>query len=463
MKILKFTAAYVNFEWLQPAYVCLDSKGCLLSIGGDAPSEKTQLEEVEGYLIPGMANAHSHSFQYAMAGMAEHVRAGHLAENFWTWREQMYRLALRIDPEQLLELSTQFYMSLLEEGFTSVCEFHYLHHDPLGKAYARPYEMSAVLMEAARRAGIHLTLTPIYYNQAAPGVALKTEQRRFYFADVDSYLHLLEQVSTYARDHYPEVIVGYGVHSMRAAPLGDIKSILATHWAIGPAHLHVSEQSEDVRAFEEAYRIRAVDWLYDNVPLDVHHNLIHATHINSLEIRKLAASGATVVLCPSTEANLGDGIFPLPDFHALGGSWCIGTDSHVNLSPWLEMRSPELVHRLLLERRNILCRDDQVHSGTIIFDRVHTSGRKALGLSHKSYPIGQSFEGIVLDPDHDRLLERPLDQVLDILVFAGDKSLIHSVYSQGERQVLRGQHHRRLEHRSEFRRVMKDLLREDEV
>ncbi len=459
MSVLKFSAAYRDGTWIEPCYVELSPEGRLLSLGQSDPNAG-EVEERRGYLVPGMSNGHSHSFQYAMAGMSEFINPLHMVDNFWSWRDSMYKLANQIDPDQLLELSTQFYMALLEEGFTGVCEFHYLHHDQGGKAYAEPYRMSSVLLEAANRAGINFTLCPVYYQQAAPGVALKPEQKRFASEDVDTYLHLLEQIATYGRSHHPDMIIGYGVHSMRSASLLDIKMILSAHWTPGPAHVHVSEQSEDARVFESTYGTRAIDWLFDNAALDVHHHLIHATHINSVEVRKLAASGATVVLCPSTEANLGDGIFPLPDFHRLNGSWCIGTDSHVNISPFAEMRALELTHRLLLEKRNILCsEEDGLDSGQLIFDRVAAAGRRALGQKAEPFAVGELFEGVVLDADHDRLLERPLSSVLGVLVFVGDRTLLKEVYAKGKRRVVNGEHEDRARYRGPYRQAMKSLMK----
>ncbi|MFY7927267.1 MAG: amidohydrolase family protein [Oligoflexus sp.] len=459
MTLLRFAAAYVDEQWITPCYVRLNPEGHLLAISEAAP-EGMPVEEHSGYLIPGLSNGHSHSFQYVMAGMAEHLKLGREADDFWSWREAMYRVANSIDPDQLLEVSTQFYMALLEEGYTGVCEFHYLHHDKAGQPYADLTRMGGVLMEAARRAGIELTLTPVYYHQSSPGVPLRREQRRFYFADTDAYLLLLEQTSSLARDHYPEVQIGYGVHSLRAAPLGDIKTVLGTHWTLGPAHLHASEQAEDARIFEVSYRSRAIDWLYDNISLDTHHHLVHATHINDVEVKKLVATQATVVLCSTTEANLGDGIFPLPEFHMQGGSWAIGSDSQVNLSPFIEMRMPELVHRLLLEKRNILCKGQELDSGKLLFDRVLKGGRSSLGRSTRSFVIGQPFQGIVLDAEHDRLLARPLSQVLSILVFTGDRSLIAEVWSRGKKRVQQGRHRERALYRPGFERSMLQLMQE---
>ncbi len=244
---------------------------------------------------------------------------------------------------------------------------------------------------------------------------------------------------------------------MRAAPPRDIKTILGTHWALGPAHFHVSEQSTDAIAFEQAYHCRAVDWLYDNIPLSDHHNLVYATHINTVEIKKLVASKATVVLCPSTEGNLGDGIFPFPEFFDQGGNFCIGTDSHVSLCPFGEARYPEIVHRLFMEKRNLLCDAEHLDSGQLLFDHVQNAGRKALGLTGDAFAVGQPFDGIVLDSSHDRLVERPLHNIMGIAMYAGDQNLIETVYVQGKKQVSAGRHVKKHQTVEAFRKLMKQV------
>ena len=451
---LKFQAGYIEGRWLSPCFVSLDGEGKVLSIG-EQPSEHKIDEFIPGYLMPGFANAHSHSFQYLMAGMTEELKSGHESENFWSWREAMYQLAGSIEPDQLMELTTHFYRILVEHGYTSVCEFHYLHHDKKGLPYAQAGAMSAAIMEAAFRSGINLTLIPVYYHQSAPGVPIQAQQNRFYSPDTNSYLNLLEQIAHINRADYPDVLLGYGVHSMRAAPLKDIKTILGTHWALGPAHLHVSEQAADALLFEETYHCRAIDWLYDNVPLSDHHNLVHATHINDLEIRKLVAAKATVVLCPSTEANLGDGFFPLPEFFNQGGSFCIGTDSQMELCPFGEARMPDYLQRLFLEQRSPFCNAQNLDAGRLLFNHIQKAGRKALGQSETAFAIGKPFEGIVLNGEHDRLIERPLDKILSIAMYCGDKSFIDRVYAKGKLLVEKGQHIDRADGLLAYRSVVK--------
>lgn len=456
MKWLKFKAAYHEGQWKSSFYIQIDAHGRIQKTSD--VDIKGPAEEQDFYLLPGLPNAHSHSFQYVMAGLSERVLPGRGEDDFWFWREQMYQLANDIKLDELLAVTTQLYMNLLEQGYTSVAEFHYLHHDLTGKSHPRPTQIAEVIMEAAQRAGLLLTLVPVYYNQAAPNVAIKPQQRRFYFKAADLYLSFIEQTVAVAQANYPDVIVGYGVHSLRAAPLDDIKTILSSPWTKGPAHLHASEQEEDVRSFVAAYGLRPVDWLSDNIPLSRHHNLVHATHISQSESRKLVKSGATVVLCPSTEANLGDGIFPIVDFHREGGSWCIGSDSQVNLNPFQEMQMPELMQRSLDRKRNVFCKDGQLDSGALLYDRVLKSGHMALGHAEGSFQKGSYLEGLLLDPYHDRLLERPLNTLLSVLVFAPETTMIRAVYAKGLLRVRDGRHLGRATNQAAYSRALQRLM-----
>ncbi len=457
MKWLKFKAAYWNGRWQSPFAIQLDAAGKIVRTS--AAEINGPAEDYDVYLMPGIPNGHSHSFQYVMSGLSERMVPGREHDDFWFWREQMYQLANDIQLDELLAVTTQLYMNLLEQGYTSVAEFHYLHHEQSGKAHPRPTQVAEVIMEAAEQAGILLTLIPVYYNQAAPNVPIKPQQRRFHFKASDIYLSFIEQTVSVAKANYPDVIVGYGVHSLRAAPLDDIKTILSGAWTKGPAHLHASEQTEDVRAFVEAYGVRPIDWLYDNVPLSVHHNLVHATHISPEESQKLVKSGATVVLCPSTEANLGDGIFPILDYQKSGGSWCIGSDSHMNLNPFREMQMPELTQRFLDRKRNVFCREGQLDSGAILYDMVLNGGRKALGHETGSFHKGSYFEGLLIDPYHDRILERPLESLLSILVFAPEANMVKAVFSKGKLQVEKGRHLNRDNNQVAYAKALHRLMR----
>ncbi len=455
MSWIKFTSAYVDGSWKTPFFVELDDDGRIMNT--TSMHQGPVHESHSAYLISGVPNGHSHSFQYVMSGLSERVAPGRVDDDFWFWREQMYRLANAISPDELLSITTRLYCSMLEHGYTSVAEFHYLHHGEGGANYPRATQMAEVLFEAAEQAKIKLTLVPVYYNQAAPGLAIKQEQKRFYFKDTDRYLKFIEETTALAKVRFPSATVGYGVHSLRAAPLEDIKLILSTPWTQGPCHLHASEQIKDVESFVSAYGVRPIKWLAENTPLGARHNLVHATHVIPEERQLLGKSGATVVLCPTTEANLGDGIFPFLDYHRDGGSWSVGSDSQVNLNPFVEMAAPELTQRLLDQKRNVLVSDEAYISGDILFNAALTGGRRSVGLDEASYAVGSLFEGVLIDPDHDRIYGRPLDSILSILCYAPERDLIKCVYSEGVLNVVEGRHRLKTDS-SLYRKSLKRLL-----
>jgi formimidoylglutamate deiminase len=286
-----------------------------------------------GWGLPGCANLHSHAFQRAMAGMAE--RQTDPADSFWTWRETMYRMAARFDPSTLRDVAAQLYVEMLEAGYTGVCEFHYLHHAPDGRAYDDTAAMSRALIEAARETGIRLTLLPVLYMTGGfDGRALGERQRRFGF-DVDAYLRLLE---TLRRQEDATLRIGCALHSLRAVPEDAMRAVLAAMPAETRIHIHIAEQTAEVDECVAVRGARPVRWLLDHAAVDSRWTLVHATHLDAGEIAGIAATRATVAVCTTTEANLGDGLFPLRAFLDAGGRFGIGSDSHVSISPHADLR-----------------------------------------------------------------------------------------------------------------------------
>ncbi|HEY6985121.1 MAG TPA: formimidoylglutamate deiminase, partial [Rhodanobacteraceae bacterium] len=301
------------------------------------------------FVLPGMPNLHSHAFQRAMAGLSE--RQSNPDDSFWTWREVMYAFAGRIGPDELRAIAAQLYVEMLKAGYTQVCEFHYLHHQPDGSPYADPAAMSLALIEAAHETGIGLTLLPtLYMTGGFDGRPLSERQRRFRF-DVDGYLRLLERLRALES---ARLRVGIALHSLRAVPEAAMRSVLESGLARDcPIHIHVAEQIGEVQDCLAIRNARPVDWLLDHAPVDARWCLVHATHLADAEMRRLAASGAVVGLCPTTEANLGDGLFPLKSFLEAGGRIGIGSDSHISVSAVEELRWLEYGQRLLTRHRNI--------------------------------------------------------------------------------------------------------------
>ncbi|MDZ4814627.1 MAG: formimidoylglutamate deiminase, partial [Pseudomonadota bacterium] len=325
------------------------------------------------FVLPGLCNAHSHAFQRAMAGLAE--RQTHADDSFWTWRETMYRFAGCIGPDELRAIAAQLYVEMLESGYTSVCEFHYLHHQPNGVPYADPAEMSRALIAAARDTGIRMTLLPVLYMTGGfDGSALSARQLRFGHS-ADTYLRLLELLRGEEND---ALSVGMALHSLRAVAEAPMRAVLDAERGHARAiHVHIAEQMPEVDECLNLRGQRPVAWLLDHADVDRRWTLVHATHIDDAEVAGVARSGATVAVCPTTEANLGDGLFPLKAFLDAGGSMAIGSDSHVSISPVEELRWLEYGQRLRAQRRNIAVGATQASVGERLFAEAWRGGLRA--------------------------------------------------------------------------------------
>jgi formimidoylglutamate deiminase len=392
------------------------------------PSTPLATRSPAGWTVPGIANLHSHAFQRAMAGLAE--RRTDPADSFWTWRETMYRFASRFEPDTLRDVATQLYAEMLEAGYTSVCEFHYLHHAPDGRPYADAAAMSHALVEAAREAGIRLLLLPVLYMTGGfDGRALSERQRRFGH-DVEGYLRLIEALRVVQDDH---VAVGCALHSLRAVPAGAMREVLAAlPWGTR-IHVHIAEQVSEVEECVAMRGARPVRWLLDHAAVDARWTLVHATHLDAGEIEGIARSRATVAICPTTEANLGDGLFPLRAFLDAGGRWGIGSDSHVSVSPVEELRWLEYAQRLATRRRCIAVTEGVESVGATLLHGVLDSAADATGLAADG-------DHVALDAGAAALAGARADDVVDRWVFAGNRPLVREVAVAGQVRVREGRH-----------------------
>ncbi|TCZ87625.1 formimidoylglutamate deiminase [Lysobacter sp. N42] len=382
----------------------------------------------EGWAVPGIANLHSHAFQRAMAGLAE--RRTDPADSFWTWRETMYRFAARFDPDSLRAVAAQLYAEMLEAGYTRVCEFHYLHHAPDGRPYDDPAAMSRALVEAAREAGIRLTLLPVLYMTGGfDGRPLSERQRRFGH-DVDGYLRLLDALAAEAGE---DVAIGCALHSLRAVPPDAMRAVLAALPPDMRVHIHIAEQVPEVEECVALRGARPVRWLLDHAPVDARWTLVHATHLDAGEVEGIAATGATVAICPTTEANLGDGLFPLSAYLDAGGRWGIGSDSHVSVSPVEELRWLEYGQRLATRRRCIAVDAGMDSVGATLLQGALESAADATGFD----PRG---ERVVLDADAPALAGATAEDVIDRWIFAGNRPLVREVAVGGAVRVREGRH-----------------------
>jgi formimidoylglutamate deiminase len=412
----------------------VDAQGLLQLDAGSTPAAAA--ERLGRFVLPGMPNLHSHAFQRAMAGLSE--RRGEGEDSFWTWREVMYAFAVRIGPDDLQAIAAQLYVEMLQAGYTQVCEFHYLHHQPDGRPYADPACMSLALVEAAREAGIGLTLLPVLYMAGGfDGRALSMRQQRFGHG-IEGYLRLVDRLAA-ARS--PGLSVGMALHSLRAVPPDAMQAVLAADPAPhGPVHIHVAEQLPEVAECVETRGARPVQWLLDNAHVDARWCLVHATHLDAAEVQRLAASGAVAGLCPTTEANLGDGLFPLRAYLDAGGRLGIGSDSHISVSPVEELRWLEYGQRLATHQRNV-AGGAQAGTGEALLRATLEGGAQACGTRSGALATGARGDLVVLDDEAPLLAARGAGDVVDSWVFAGNTPLVRHVMAGGHWQV-RDFHHR---------------------
>lgn len=434
LRYFKFKGLLQQQGWLMPAFVGVDEHGALRYLSSSPPARAVATESVPGYVLPGFYNAHSHAFQYAMAGEAE-IHPPGIDDDFWTWREAMYQCALSIGPEEMEAVATMLYAEMLRNGFTHVCEFHYLHHDQAGTPYSNLAEMGERLVAAAQNAGIRITLIPVFYQTGGFGKPAQPRQRRFLSATTDHYFNLLD-ASRRAVGKYARANLGFSVHSLRAVDFNDIKRTVSHGPPDLPFHIHVSEQIKEVAECVAFSRRRPMQWVLDELPVDRRFNMVHATHLDDMELSRLAASDATVVLCPSTEGNLGDGIFRMREYCQHNGRWCIGTDSHIGLQPLEELRMIDYRQRLTSHLRNTF----QSNAAVYMVDESVERGRRAAGFSSTdNFAAGQPFDAVVYASTP--LIERAnKEHILPAIVYHHDGAAVIGTIVAGKWAVKNQQH-----------------------
>ncbi len=419
--------------WAKDVLLEWDEGGNLCAVAAAAAAPDGA--ETVQYVLPGMINLHSHSFQRAFCGLAEKAGAG--PDTFWTWRDLMYRFARHIEPEQLEAVAAQLFSECLRYGYTAVCEFHYLHRAPDGALYAQPAEMAERVLAAARLSGIGITMLPVLYSYSGFGEApLKPQQVRFQ-AGVDDVLKMIDALEP-LRGGQTEV--GLAPHSLRATSVAQIREVLRTLPRQRPLHIHIAEQQHEVAQCLAWSGRRPLQWLFDQVELDRRWCLVHATHMTREELHLVVAAGAVAGLCPSTEANLGDGLFPLADFIQVGGRFGIGSDSHVSHSPVEELRWLEYGQRLQHQVRTVAASDKVRDVGAFLWHGALAGGAQASGRQVGALAAGKRADLIVLDDDHPNLCGRAAEDVLGCFIFCGNDNLVKDVLVGG-RWVVRGQQH----------------------
>lgn len=438
--------AWLDGNWASNVRLTLD--GALVG-SVEAGVQPSAGDTVHDLVVPGMPNLHSHAFQRAMAGLTE-VR-GPADDSFWSWRTLMYKFALSMTPEQVEAVAAQLYMEMLEAGFARVGEFHYLHHDRAGRPYADIAEMGARIAAAAQETGISLTLLPVFYAHAGFGGAAPADGQRRFVNSLDSFSRLMERSRAIAAG-LPGAVVGVAPHSLRAVTPEELAAVAALA-GDGPVHIHVAEQVKEVEDCVAWSGARPVEWLLSHAPVDRRWCAIHATHMTADETAGLARSGAVAGLCPITEANLGDGIFPLPAFTGAGGGFGVGSDSNVLISVAEELRTLEYSQRLGNRARNVAAAPGR-STGAALFSGALAGGSQALGCE-AALKDGAPADLVSLDTSALPYLDAA--QALDHWIFAGGVKP-KTVWARGKRVVEAGRHVHRAAISARFAAAMRALL-----
>ncbi|CNH87512.1 N-formimino-L-glutamate deiminase [Yersinia frederiksenii] len=447
--------AFLSDGWATDVQITVDEQGVIQRIISGSSNEGCQV--LSGPIVPGMPNLHSHAFQRMMSGLAE--VAGNPQDSFWTWRDLMYRLVQQLTPEQVGVIARQLYIEMLKGGYTQVAEFHYLHHGPDGIPYSNPGEMTSQLSQAAQDAGIGMTLLPVLYSYAGFGAQPAQQGQRRFIQNTETYLKQ-QQVIRQQLANQPLQNQGLCFHSLRAVELGQMQEILQASDKLLPVHIHIAEQQKEVNDCLAWSGQRPVTWLYDNLPVDSRWCLIHATHLDETELVRLASSQAVAGLCPTTEANLGDGIFPAVDYLHHQGRWGIGSDSHVSLDVVEELRWLEYGQRLRDQRRNRLTNEKHSAVADLLYSQALAGGRQACASKIAQLAEGYRADWLVLDGDDPYIAGTESASLLNRWLFAGDKSQIRDVYVAGKAVIVDRYHPMQQQTAQDFLAVLKACQQE---
>lgn len=440
-------------HWRSDAVLDVAQDGVIISIEQDTPQSADI--NLQGTVVPGMPNAHSHSFQRLIAGLTG--PQGNQRDSFWSWREAMYRTANRISPVQFGAVAQWVFVEMLKAGYTSCAEFHYLHHQAGGEAYANPAEMSTRIIEAATVSGIGLTLLPVLYCSSGFGQDRVSDEQKRFANTPEQFLQLLEHCKN-AIGNRVLIELGMAPHSLRAVPAEKLHEVLQS-WPDQrcPVHIHIAEQPAEIEACQAHLGARPVEFLLEQFAVDGRWSLVHATHMTPDETQAAARSEATAALCPTTEADLGDGVFGTAEWLQAGGSFAVGSDSNVRISVAEELRLLEYNERLASGRRNVLTSAGMT-CGRFLYQHAANAGGRALGQTVGRLETGFRADLVELDGSHELLAGRSPDAVLDSWIFAGDNSMLNSVWVAGRRMVANGRHVAESNYRAAFGQVVKEML-----
>ena len=436
--------------WARDVALEIEANGAIGAIETNANPDAAVV--VAGPLVPGMPNLHSHAFQRALAGRTGHANA---SDSFWTWRNAMYRFVERVDADAFGAIAAQAYVEMLEAGYTSVAEFHYVHHDPSGRPYANPAELSLRVIDAAGHAGIGLTLLPVFYAHSSFGGAPSSPAQRRFVHDVDAFVRLHERATEAARANAARV--GVAPHSLRAVTADELARIVALARDGAPVHIHAAEQTKEVEDCVAWSGQRPVEWLLDHADVGPRWCVVHATHMTERETARLAQSGAVAGLAPTTEADLGDGTFAADTYRAAGGAFGIGSDSNTIIDPFVELRTLEYSQRLRDRRRNVLATAEQP-VGRSLYESALAGGARALAQPVGAIAVGSRADVVVLDADDPALAAQAIDDVLDAAIFGPCRRAVRDVMVGGRWRVREGRHVERDAVFARYRAAMTKLV-----
>jgi formimidoylglutamate deiminase len=438
--------------WARSVLLEWDEHGMLTRV--EAGHDGRGLERAAGPVLPGMTNVHSHAFQRAMAGLAEF--RGHPTDDFWTWREEMYRLVGLVTADDLEAIARQLYIEMLKHGYTAVAEFHYLHHDPQGRPYDNRAETAERIIAAAIDGGIALTLLPVLYAYGGLGNRpLAGAQRRFAM-DAAGVIALVEEIAGF---HLPAPLLRLGVapHSVRAVDALQLTEVVQAATRIDPRmpiHMHISEQSGEVDECVATHATTPLEWVSELVPVDARWCFVHATHLTQIEQRKLARTGACVGLCPTTEANLGDGIFEFAPWFEARAPWAVGGDSHVSVSPIEELRQLEYSQRLRLRVRNVASDEEARDVPANLWSAAARGGAGVAAQPAGELAAGRRADLVVLDGAALDFENLAASAMLGVAMFSGNSNRVRDVFVGGRPVVAAGRHARDEEAAAAFRSVI---------
>lgn len=439
--------AWLPEGWARDVLIEADGAGTITAVTpGAAPGDARRM----GLVVPGLPNLHSHAFQRAMAGRAD--RRGSGTDSFWTWRIAMYAVVARMNPDSAEAVAAMLHAECLERGYTHICEFHYLHHQPDGTPYAAREEMGLRHIAAAERSGIGLTLLPSLYRHGGIfGVEPNPGQRPF-LNDLDQFMGMMAALH---RHKGPRVALGVAPHSLRAVT-PEMLQELSDVWA-GPIHMHLAEQRREVEECVAATGLRPAEWVLENGLVGPRWVFIHATHLDDAEVVALGQSGSIAGLCPHTEASLGDGTFRLPEWLGVGGALGVGSDSQVCLDPAQELRQLETSQRLALEQRSVAATDAEPHPAGLLYRRALAGGARAAGAPIGAIAPGLRCDLVELDSDHPDLIDLSADAALDAWVFGPGRGVVKTTAVAGRVLVEEGRHIAMPAIRADYTKAMRDI------